>query len=138
MMDDSLSEQRSPHRRGCIRALRNARMPVSPNPSVGKRSFFISPGVNGKTRQLPMMALAKKTAILLIGWTFIVLGVLGLFLPILQGVLFLLIGLLVLSKESTVAKSILGRVEKRYPSQYRKMHEFNDRIKKRFWQLVKS
>jgi len=84
-----------------------------------------------------MMALAKKTAILLIGWSFIALGIVGLFLPILQGILFLLIGLLILSKESKMARDLLHRLQKRYPAQYQKMHEFNERVKKRFWGIVK-
>ncbi len=87
--------------------------------------------------EYPMMALAKKTLIYLIGWSFILLGIVGLFLPFLQGILFLVIGLLVLSKESTIAKNILHRIEKRYPIQYKKMHEFNERLKKRFWAFVK-
>lgn len=83
-----------------------------------------------------MMALAKRTLIYLIGWTFILLGIVGLFLPFLQGILFLLIGLLVLSKESKMAKSILHRFQKRYPVAYQKMHEFNERLKKRLYDLV--
>jgi uncharacterized membrane protein YbaN (DUF454 family) len=85
-----------------------------------------------------MMALAKRTLIYLVGWAFILLGIVSLFLPILQGILFLLIGLLVLSKESTIAKNLLHRIEKRYPAQYQKMHELNERIKKRFRALVKK
>jgi uncharacterized membrane protein YbaN (DUF454 family) len=85
-----------------------------------------------------MMTLAKRTLIYLIGWTFILLGIVGLFLPFLQGILFLVIGLLVLSKESTIAKNLLHRIEKRYPIQYQKMHEFNERLKKRFWAFVKE
>ncbi|MBI3811429.1 MAG: PGPGW domain-containing protein [Nitrospirae bacterium] len=84
-----------------------------------------------------MRAFAKKTAIYLIGWFFILLGIVGLFLPVLQGILFILIGLLVLSKESVTARNIIHKIEKRYPTQYRKMHELNERLKKRFFALVK-
>ena len=35
----------------------------------------------------------KKVGLLIIGWFFIALGILGLFLPFLQGILFILIGL---------------------------------------------
>lgn len=84
-----------------------------------------------------MMALAKKTLIHLVGWGFILLGIVGLFLPVLQGILFLLIGLLVLSKESKWAKDLLHRIEKRYPIQYKKMHDFKERLKKRFRAFVK-
>lgn len=82
-----------------------------------------------------MMALAKRTLVYVIGWAFIVLGVVGLFLPILQGFLFLLIGLLVLSKESTLAKNLLNRIERRYPTQFKQMHEFNLRCKQRLRDL---
>ena len=85
-----------------------------------------------------MMAFAKRTLIYVIGWAFILMGIVGLFLPFLQGILFLVIGLLVLSKESTIAKNLLHRIEKRYPTQYRKMHEFNERLKKQLWALVKK
>jgi uncharacterized membrane protein YbaN (DUF454 family) len=85
-----------------------------------------------------MMALARKTLIHLVGWSFILLGIIGLFLPVLQGILFLLIGLLVLSKENRFAKDLLNRVEKRYPDQYRKMHEFNERLKSRIRSLLKK
>ena len=83
-----------------------------------------------------MMVMAKRALIYLIGWTLILLGIIGLFLPILQGILFLLIGLLVLSKESRLAKSFLHRLQERYPHQYRKMHEFNERLKKRLLDLI--
>jgi uncharacterized membrane protein YbaN (DUF454 family) len=41
----------------------------------------------------------KRILVLIVGWSFILLGILGLFLPILQGVLFLLVGLIILSTE---------------------------------------
>jgi uncharacterized membrane protein YbaN (DUF454 family) len=43
------------------------------------------------------------------GWLLIVIGVIGLFLPILQGILFLLSGLAVLSTESRWARALLER-----------------------------
>ncbi|TCW37641.1 putative transmembrane protein PGPGW [Laceyella sacchari] len=49
------------------------------------------------------------------GWFFLILGVLGLFLPFLQGILFLLIGLYLLSKSSPWAKRWLERLKSRYP-----------------------
>jgi uncharacterized membrane protein YbaN (DUF454 family) len=92
---------------------------------------------DGRKRE-PMMALARKTLIHLVGWSFILLGIVGLFLPILQGILFLLIGLLVLSKESRFAKDLLHRIEKRYPDQHRKVHEFNERLKNRIRRFLKN
>jgi hypothetical protein len=57
----------------------------------------------------------KRWAILIAGWIFILLGIVGLFLPILQGVLFLLIGLVLLSTEYVWAHRLLGKVRARFP-----------------------
>ncbi len=52
----------------------------------------------------------------MVGWTFIVLGIAGLFLPVLQGILFLLIGLIILSSEYVWAHKLLKRAVHRFPS----------------------
>jgi len=57
----------------------------------------------------------KRVAILILGWCFILLGVVGLFLPILQGVLFLLIGLIILSSEYVLAHHLLAKLRQRFP-----------------------
>ncbi len=62
-----------------------------------------------------MARLAKRIAILALGWVLILFGIVGLFLPILQGFLFLLIGLALLSSESKTARRILERLRARYP-----------------------
>ena len=49
----------------------------------------------------------KKIGILIIGWIFIGLGILGLFLPILQGILFIMIGLAILSSRSKTIRRFL-------------------------------
>jgi len=54
-------------------------------------------------------------AILFFGWSFIVLGILGLFLPILQGILFLAIGGMLLSMESPRAQRIMDWLRTRFP-----------------------
>lgn len=58
----------------------------------------------------------KRILILGLGWFFIALGIAGLFLPILQGILFLLIGLALLSGESRWARRLLIRLRRRYPA----------------------
>ena len=63
-----------------------------------------------------MRAAAKRLAVLLLGWGFILLGIAGLFLPVLQGVLFLLIGLIILSSEYVWAHKLLQRLRRRFPS----------------------
>ena len=62
-----------------------------------------------------MQARVKKFLVLLLGWGFLVLGVIGLFLPVLQGVLFLIVGLLILSSEYVWAHKLLQRIRRRFP-----------------------
>jgi hypothetical protein len=57
----------------------------------------------------------KRILILIVGWAFILLGILGLFLPVLQGVLFLLVGLIILSSEYVWAHRLLTRLRERFP-----------------------
>jgi hypothetical protein len=57
----------------------------------------------------------KRWLRLIIGWKFVILGVLGLFLPFLQGILFLAIGLAILAPESPWAQRQLDRLRRRYP-----------------------
>ena len=53
--------------------------------------------------------------IVISGWAFIFLGFLGLFLPILQGVLFLCIGLVMLSRRSPRVRLLIMKTGSRYP-----------------------
>jgi hypothetical protein len=64
---------------------------------------------------LRMNAYAKRVLILIVGWGFLLLGIAGLFLPILQGVLFLVIGLIILSSEYVWAHHLLARLRKHFP-----------------------
>lgn len=57
----------------------------------------------------------KRIMILFVGWTFILLGIAGLFLPILQGVLFLLVGLMILSSQYAWARRLLAKLRERFP-----------------------
>ncbi len=50
-----------------------------------------------------------------LGYGFLGLGFLGLFLPILQGVLFLAIGLIILSRHTAWAERLLLRLKERFP-----------------------
>ena len=71
----------------------------------------------------------KRLAIYWSGWGFIVLGILGLFLPILQGILFLLIGLSLLSNSSPRAARILKRIRERFPKISQKADEAGAKAK---------
>lgn len=65
----------------------------------------------------------NRMAMLCLGYGFLVLGVLGLFLPFLQGFLFLFVGLLILAKHAAWAQRLLDWIRHRYP----KMGEMIDK-----------
>ncbi len=50
-----------------------------------------------------------------LGYAFLLLGILGLVLPFLQGILFLVVGLLLLSRSTPWAERVLARLRARYP-----------------------
>lgn len=70
-----------------------------------------------------MKAQLKRIATKLAGWGFIILGIAGLFLPILQGILFILVGLYLLSSESPWAARLLLRIRERFPKISKKFDE---------------
>ncbi len=57
----------------------------------------------------------SRVVMTVLGYGFLVLGVLGLFLPILQGILFIVVGLLLLSRHSPWARRLLDRFRERHP-----------------------
>lgn len=54
----------------------------------------------------------NRTVNLIVGWTFILLGIVGTVLPVLQGFLFFIVGLLFLSKEYLWAGNLLNWLKK--------------------------
>ena len=62
-----------------------------------------------------MKAHVKQVALIVLGWAFLFAGVLGFILPILPGVPFLVVGLLVLSGEYVWANRTLGWIRRRFP-----------------------
>ena len=74
------------------------------------------------------MGKLKTIAILIIGWLFVGLGVLGLFLPILQGIFFILIGLGILSSRSHTVRRFLNYLEGHCPHQYGRAMEMKEKI----------
>jgi hypothetical protein len=71
----------------------------------------------------------KRIGMLIIGWFFVGLGVLGLFLPILQGILFIMIGLIILSSRSEMVKRWLKHLEERHPHYHERMEKWRERMK---------
>lgn len=62
-----------------------------------------------------MTRAVKRVLVLITGWAFILLGIAGLFLPVLQGILFLMIGLVLLSSEYVWAHHLLHKLRIRFP-----------------------
>jgi len=71
----------------------------------------------------------KRILVLIVGWAFIVVGIIGLFLPVLQGILFLMIGLIILSTEYHWARRLLEKVRERFPGLARVSHEAAEKAK---------
>ncbi len=57
----------------------------------------------------------KKILIVLAGWTFLLLGLVGLVLPIVPGLIFIVFGLVILSTEYIWAHHLLARCRERFP-----------------------
>lgn len=71
----------------------------------------------------------KRVLVLVVGWGFLLLGIVGLFLPILQGVLFILIGLIILSSEYVWAHHLLTRLRERFPKIARVADQASEKAK---------
>ena len=67
----------------------------------------------------PLMMVQRRTLprmlVLIVGWALVLLGTVGLALPVLQGVLLILLGLYVLSRESRTARRLLEKLRARHP-----------------------
>lgn len=74
-----------------------------------------------------MKQVVKRIAMIVVGWIFIVLGVVGLFLPVMQGILFILIGLTILSTEYVWAHHLLAKLRARFP----KIAAYSDRAREK-------
>jgi uncharacterized protein len=92
----------------------------------GFESYFL------RSKKIDEMNGLKKIGILIIGWFFIGLGILGLFLPILQGILFIMIGLAILSTRSELVKRFLKHLEERYPRHHERIEIWREKIRNWF------
>ncbi len=57
----------------------------------------------------------KRILVLIVGWAFILVGIAGLFLPVIQGILCIIIGLMILSSEYVWAHNLLQKLKARFP-----------------------
>ena len=74
----------------------------------------------------------KRGLIFVIAIIFIILGIVGLALPFLQGFLFLAIGLILLSIASPTARTWIEHHTRKYP----KVHAFVQKIEKRITDII--
>jgi uncharacterized protein len=66
--------------------------------------------------------MVKRWLFVAVGWVAVVLGVAGLFLPVLPGILLLLVGLWILSAEYYWARRWSIRLHRRFPEATRTFH----------------
>jgi len=85
-----------------------------------------------------MDAYIRHAAILIAGWGFILLGVAGLLLPILPGVLFVLLGLAILSTEYAWAHRWLTSLGARFPKVHRAAERARREISRRWQRLSRQ
>jgi uncharacterized protein len=62
-----------------------------------------------------MQPRSKRILVLIAGWSFILLGIAGLVLPFLQGLLFILVGIIILSAHYAWARLLMTKLRKRFP-----------------------
>jgi hypothetical protein len=75
-----------------------------------------------------MNAYAKRALVQAAGWSFILLGIVGLFLPVLQGLVFLLVGLAILSTQYGWAHRLRVRLGARFPKIDRTAEDASARV----------
>ena len=69
---------------------------------------------------------------IIVGVGFLGFGFVGLFLPILQGVLFLLVGLAILSTESSKIRRFRDELRRRHPGPWQQAEAFKQRMRSWF------
>jgi uncharacterized membrane protein YbaN (DUF454 family) len=74
--------------------------------------------------------MAKRVSLIALGWLFLLLGAAGLVLPVLPGILFLLLGLSILSVEYEWARRWISSLRRRFPLADRKIQGMLDKVAK--------
>jgi uncharacterized membrane protein YbaN (DUF454 family) len=72
--------------------------------------------------------MVKRYSLIAAGWALLPLGIVGLFLPILPGVLFLILGLSILSVEYEWARRWMSALRSRFPATDKKLQGFLARL----------
>ena len=104
-------------------------------PAWGRLSPEARAAARLRRRNRPNNTTWKRLLLRLTGWMFIFLGILGIFLPILQGILFLLVGMFILGRVSPRTRMwrmrFRRRARERYPSWTGKFEEAE--VKAKYW-----
>ena len=104
-------------------------------PAWGKLSPEARAAARQRRRNRPKNSTWKLFLLRLTGWMFIFLGILGIFLPILQGILFLLVGMYILGRISPRTRMwrmhFRRKARDRYPSWTGKFEEAE--VKAKYW-----
>jgi len=79
-----------------------------------------------------MKAFFKRFFKLALGWALLLLGIVGLFLPILQGMLFIFLGVALLSTQSEWVRRGLESLRARFPRQAAKLRRLKRGLLRRF------
>lgn len=74
----------------------------------------------------------KRILLMVAGWACLALGIAGLFLPFLQGILLIMIGLGILSTEYAWAHRWVTRLKDRFPGADRQFQRVRSKVLKRF------
>lgn len=72
-----------------------------------------------------------RALLFLVGWLLVLLGLVGLVLPVLQGILFLVAGAAVLSLASELAYEVLRFVLRRWPRTWLRVARWRRRVHRR-------
>lgn len=75
---------------------------------------------------------AKRVLLDTIGWIFVAVGIAGFFLPFLQGILFLFLGIYFLSLHSPWFHFHLEKIKQRYPKLITRFDRFDEKVRALF------
>jgi len=80
----------------------------------------------------PPLSLQARLLLLFLGWLAVVVGIVGLALPGIQGILTIVAGLALLSVASETAHRVLRRLMRPWPNAWEKVVRFRQRLRAKF------
>ncbi len=75
-----------------------------------------------------MVRQIRRVVTIVVGVSLLAIGVVGGFIPVFQGWIFVLLGLMVLAKEVPLARYYVQQLKRRYPKQAAQMHRARERF----------